>query len=58
MTTRLTPPAADEYAPFYADYIQRAQSLDILVLLPSDEQWLRSLLSATRPTIQVKVISP
>lgn len=31
----LTPPSAEEYAPFYADYIQRAQAKgDVLAALP------------------------
>jgi hypothetical protein len=28
MTTMLTPPTAEEYAPFYEDYVQRAQARD------------------------------
>jgi hypothetical protein len=35
MTTSITPPTADEYAPFYADYVQRAIARrDILFALP------------------------
>jgi hypothetical protein len=30
---KIAPPASDEYAPFYADYIQRAQALDVLAAL-------------------------
>jgi hypothetical protein len=33
MITSFTPPTVDEYAPFYADYIQRAQALDIWAAL-------------------------
>ncbi len=34
MTLTLTAPAPDEYAPFYAGYIQRAQAMDVLAALP------------------------
>src|SRR5689334_4835228 len=30
----LTPPTPEEYAPFYADYIQRAQKVDVIAQLP------------------------
>ena len=31
MTTLLTAPTAEEYAPFYADYIQRAKARENLI---------------------------
>jgi hypothetical protein len=44
MTSLLKPPAPDEYAPFYTDYIMRAQALDILVALPRQIDELHSAL--------------
>ena len=41
----LTPPTTEEYAPFYADYIQRAaQKKDILAALPQQIEDLKSTL--------------
>ena len=42
MTTSLTPPTTDEYAPFYSDYIQRAQARDVLALLPQQIDDIKS----------------
>ncbi|MBI5945899.1 MAG: DinB family protein [Chloroflexi bacterium] len=45
MTNTLTPPASEEYAPFYADYIQRAiKRNDILAALPLQIDEIRSAL--------------
>lgn len=44
MATTLTPPTTDEYAPFYADYIQRAQAKDVLSLLPQQIEDIKSAL--------------
>ncbi len=45
MTTHLTPPTPDEYAPYYADYIQRAQAgQDVLAVLPKQIDEIRSAL--------------
>jgi hypothetical protein len=40
----ITPPTPDEYAPFYADYIQRASRKDVLALLPQQIEDLCSAL--------------
>jgi len=41
----LTPPTTEEYAPFYADYIQRAaQKKDILAALPQQIEDIKSML--------------
>lgn len=45
MSPNLTPPAADEYAPFYADYIERARDTDVLALLSSQSEDLHSVLT-------------
>ena len=37
MPTRISPPIADEYAPFYAEYIQRASQRDDLYTALSDQ---------------------
>ena len=44
MTTSIAPPTTDEYAPFYADYIQRAQAKDVLPLLPRQIEDIKSAL--------------
>jgi hypothetical protein len=44
MTKILTPPTADEYAPFYADYIQHVQAKDVLSLLPQQIEDIKSAL--------------
>ncbi|MCJ7433927.1 MAG: DinB family protein [Anaerolineales bacterium] len=44
MTSTITPPTTDEYAPFYADYIQRAQARDVLSLLPQQIEDIKSAL--------------
>ncbi len=45
MTKGLTPPTPEEYAPFYADYIQRAgEKDDVLKALPGQIDDLRSTL--------------
>jgi hypothetical protein len=45
MPTRISPPTADEYAPFYADYIQRAEQRgDILAALTDQIEELHSAL--------------
>jgi len=44
MTSILQPPAIEEYAPFYADYVRRAQKMDVLVLLPQQIDDLHSAL--------------
>jgi DinB family protein len=44
MSPKLTPPAADEYAPFYADYIERTRETDVLALLPDQIGKLHSVL--------------
>jgi hypothetical protein len=42
---KLTPPTPEEYAPFYADYIQRAQAAgDVLAALPRQPEDMRSAL--------------
>jgi len=40
----LTAPTPEEYAPFYADYIQRAKQKDILTTLPHQIDNIRSTL--------------
>ena len=43
MTTKIIPPTTDEYAPFYADYIQRAQAReDVIAALSTqiDDIWV------------------
>lgn len=41
----ITPPTTEEYAPFYADYIQRAaQNKDILAALPQQIEDIKSML--------------
>lgn len=43
MITKITPPTTEEYAPFYADYVQRAQAReDVIAALSSqiDEIWV------------------
>jgi DinB superfamily len=44
MTTGLTPPTTEEFAPFYADYVQRAQAKDVLTLLPQQIDDIKSAL--------------
>jgi hypothetical protein len=44
MATTITPPTTDEYAPFYADYIQRAQAKDALAILPQQIDDVKSAL--------------
>ena len=45
MTTTLTPPTTEEYAPFYADYIQRAQAREnILAAFPLQIDEIKSAL--------------
>ena len=45
MTTTLTSPTPEEYAPFYADYIQRAQARDdVLAAFPKQIDEIRSAL--------------
>ncbi|MBC7875657.1 MAG: DinB family protein [Anaerolineales bacterium] len=45
MTTTLTPPTAEEYAPFYAEYVQRAQAReDILTAFPQQIDKIKSAL--------------
>jgi hypothetical protein len=45
MTNHLTPPASQEYAPFYSDYIQRAiKKDDIIAALPQQIDDIRSTL--------------
>lgn len=44
MTTKLQPPSSDEYAPFYSDYIRRAQNLDVIAALPKQIDDIRSAL--------------
>jgi len=44
MLATLTPPSADEYAPFYSEYIQRAAEADVPGLLPRQLEVLHSLL--------------
>ena len=45
MTTTLTPPNTEEYAPFYADYVQRAQARgNILAAFPQQIDEIRSTL--------------
>ena len=47
MTTKLTPPTPDEYAPFYADYVQRAQARgNVLAALGHQIDDLRAALSS------------
>ena len=43
MKSNPTPPTADEYAPFYADYVQRAQAKgDVIAALPQQIEDIRS----------------
>ena len=45
MTPNLTPPTSEEYAPFYADYVQRAKAKEnILLALPQQINDLRAAL--------------
>lgn len=45
MTNKITPPTAEEYAPFYAEYVQRASAKDDVVgALPQQIRDLRSVL--------------
>ena len=45
MKSNPTPPTADEYAPFYADYVQRAQAKgDVIAALPQQIEDIRSAL--------------
>ena len=45
MTTLLTPPGTEEYSPFYADYIQRAQAREnLLTAFPQQIDEIRSAL--------------
>jgi uncharacterized damage-inducible protein DinB len=45
MTPKLSPPAPEEYAPFYADYIQRAQAIgDVFAALSKQIKDIRSAL--------------
>ena len=37
MPNKISPPAADEYAPFYADYVQRAKQRDDVSAVLSDQ---------------------
>lgn len=47
MPNQISPPAIDEYAPFYADYIQRArQRDDVCAALPHQVEELRAALDA------------
>ena len=47
MSIRISPPSADEYAPFYSDYIQRAsQRADLLAALPDQIAELHAALDA------------
>ena len=41
---QLTVPTSEEYASFYADYIQRAQAKDVLSLLPQQIEDIKSAL--------------
>ncbi len=46
MINKLTPPTTEEYAPFYADYIQRAQAREgILAAFPAQIDEIKSALS-------------
>lgn len=45
MKSNPTPPTAEEYAPFYADYVQRAQAKgDVIAALPQQIEDIRSAL--------------
>jgi hypothetical protein len=44
MTTMLTPPTPEEYAPFYAGYIQRMQDKNVLEVLPQQIDDIRNTL--------------
>jgi hypothetical protein len=44
MTKTLPPPTTEEYAPFYAEYIQRAQARDVPSLLPQQIEDIKSAL--------------
>ncbi len=44
MPLSLHSPTPEEYAPFYADYIQRAQAKDVLALLPQQIDDIKSAL--------------
>ncbi|HSL44569.1 MAG TPA: DinB family protein [Anaerolineales bacterium] len=47
MPNQISPPAVDEYAPFYADYIQRArQRADVCAALPHQIEELRAALDS------------
>lgn len=44
MITTLTPPTPEEYAPFYADYIQRVHDRNVLEVLPKQIDEIRTAL--------------
>ena len=44
MLATLTPPSAEEYAPYYSEYIERAAATDAAALLPGQIEVLRALL--------------
>jgi hypothetical protein len=50
MATALKPPAPDEYAPFYEDYVRRMRAEDVIAVLPRQIDEIRAALGMLNET--------